>query len=1722
MKSILTFSVAIMASIALMAQTPTIALTAKSSVESDWNKKYDNVTINVVGAALANKKPCGVTVNEKAMSISSSDSHWIEISCEDGLSRVVIAGSGNSSGTTDWAAPLCVCSSAPFDSTIFDIIDIHYTGYDKDCQENDISLPAGTKSVRLYRRMKVNSDKTQVGSGSNWTPTSGTGNQTFNITYLAVYAGASAPVTDPISTVTLTGPNAVFIGQKASYTASTDKKATAYKWTVNNVEQNGVTGATFDYTPSAAGTYTIQAYAKNEYNTDWVVSNTINLVASEKTELVQVPVSAATVWDFTKAGTGSIEWTASTTPQKDLDTVVLANIDGINNNADFNSQALRFAGQYPIRDGKYCQGPWISFKTTVAGYVQVDFSNTGTKDEARYIAINGVVNTEVGTKNTTAVTSANIAVPAGDVVIEGSFDPYAAQYLRIYKINFSTDAPPVVLSSDATLKSIVYGSDQTPVPNFSASQLSYEVELPSDYVGGAPSVQAEANHSKASVSITQATTLPGTATIDVTAEDGTTKLQYSVTFTRASANPKVLTATWDNIEGTATIDQVNKTITGQVKNGSSLILTPTFSGNNIKSWFPDDATDFSNGAVDYVFSSPTGPTETYWVTITEAAAGGDDPTPSSGELHFWFFHSPDATENGVTNDATVFSEMAAAGSNMTGSITIDGKEYKITKRTADETTFGKFTIPAYKKATFYALAVSSGDGARQINLIKGDAKYELFVEGGSSSYKQIEQADIPSGTYTIGKEGTANVRLGVVVLKISDSGETPPEPVAVESVTLNKTTLTLEAGQTETLTATVKPDDAENKNISWSSDNTAVATVDANGKVSALTAGTANIVVKTEDQEKTDTCVVTVTAPSSLIEVESISIKTATTLKVGDSETLSVTYTPANANTGKAITWTSDAETVAAVNANGKVTGVTAGTAVITATSENGKTATCTVTVNKKSHIDTDLDLHDPEKYEAKEIAGGYNTPLTNVNGHEYEVYYTERTASEGYPTFSTTLAADGKSNGISGSKSETKNEGREGDKWFKGTITSHSECKSASDQDEFDFESKMIREHRLGASDTYQFHVQGFDQFSLWGMDKKLDPKNGNQVFVVKVDGVEQPTDESLYDTKSYTIRRYDISTEEHLIEISTTCTGSNVCYMGGFSLRVAQEPRTKYLKGNDSTQSVLPYGAIRPVTYVTKYNNVPGAETKLEWIGAAVDGLTLQKTEGELTDTLVLKGTANAPAGKYKYAVVAYLDGKETSRAEGTFSVYYDLKALTETDVDIEQDEEMDEIRFRYNVYDESTDIIFYWSNTTGIPGITTSAKNGTFIISGTPTQTVTCSYLITAEGCDTIRGTIRVESSDLGVDPVLYLYKSDTTDYIYKYLKEVGYNLRRKKTKQDNMRSVEQYAKYKWILISEDVDANNREVSLLLHGGVDMPILNMKAFSYSHSTDSTQDSWGEADNGSLSENGKYITVWRDDHPIFKAMNKKQGDRIQVLDSIERKGLMPIKVTKEDGLCLATAMKRDRMNYYGDGDPETFMHEIPNGLKEGYKSKYICFPVAKSSSQYLSDEGKNLLKATIDYLLSNKQSVSEPEVRIVEFKLGDIVVSPAEGTNTIVLEIDTTEYPELADLTEVVPEITLASPYTFTIPAQDSVINLSYAPYMAFNYVVSDYIHREVYNVKIVWRKPQGIEEVYSVGQWVNVYDMFGRKVATTNEDIYTMSLPRGVYIIVTENGQTLKISR
>ncbi len=182
----------------------------------------------------------------------------------------------------------------------------------------------------------------------------------------------------------------------------------------------------------------------------------------------------------------------------------------------------------------------------------------------------------------------------------------------------------------------------------------------------------------------------------------------------------------------------------------------------------------------------------------------------------------------------------------------------------------------------------------------------------------------------------------------SKDEEPVPEPtppvVSVTGVTLNKTSTSIQVGGTETLTATVSPKDAANKKVTWKSSNAAIASVDANGKVTGVKAGEATITVTTEDGGKTATCKVTVSDKE--IKVTGVTLnKTALTLNIGANETLSATVAPADA-TNKKVTWKSSDAAVASVDANGKVTGVAAGEATITVTTEDGaKTATCKVTV---------------------------------------------------------------------------------------------------------------------------------------------------------------------------------------------------------------------------------------------------------------------------------------------------------------------------------------------------------------------------------------------------------------------------------------------------------------------------------------------------------------------------------------------------------------------------------------------------------------------------------------------------------------------------------------------------------------------------------------------------------------------------------------------------------
>ena len=124
-----------------------------------------------------------------------------------------------------------------------------------------------------------------------------------------------------------------------------------------------------------------------------------------------------------------------------------------------------------------------------------------------------------------------------------------------------------------------------------------------------------------------------------------------------------------------------------------------------------------------------------------------------------------------------------------------------------------------------------------------------------------------NGTVTGVKAGTATI-----TVTTEDGGYTATCAVEVinivnaTGVTLNKTSTTIAVGASETLTATVTPDNATFKNVTWKSSNEAVATVDASGKVTGVKAGTATITVTTVMGGKTATCTVTVSADKASID----------------------------------------------------------------------------------------------------------------------------------------------------------------------------------------------------------------------------------------------------------------------------------------------------------------------------------------------------------------------------------------------------------------------------------------------------------------------------------------------------------------------------------------------------------------------------------------------------------------------------------------------------------------------------------------------------------------------------------------------------------------------------------------------------------------------------------------------------------------------------------------
>ena len=219
-----------------------------------------------------------------------------------------------------------------------------------------------------------------------------------------------------------------------------------------------------------------------------------------------------------------------------------------------------------------------------------------------------------------------------------------------------------------------------------------------------------------------------------------------------------------------------------------------------------------------------------------------------------------------------------------------------------------------------------------------------------ASDKTVLWSSSDTNAATVNENGmvtAVNSGSATILCKSADSGETSMCNVTVyqpvTGVTISNESMTVRKGQEFWLNATCQPENAMNKLIIWSSSDTSIATVDKNGKVTAVEPGDCVITATSQDSGVTARCSLTVTQP-----ITGISLNTnAKTILAGEKFVIIPTIEPLDAD-NKNVTYTSSDTSVATVDSDGIVTGVRGGkTVIIVKTEERGLIASCLVTVQE-------------------------------------------------------------------------------------------------------------------------------------------------------------------------------------------------------------------------------------------------------------------------------------------------------------------------------------------------------------------------------------------------------------------------------------------------------------------------------------------------------------------------------------------------------------------------------------------------------------------------------------------------------------------------------------------------------------------------------------------------------------------------------------------------------
>ena len=410
----------------------------------------------------------------------------------------------------------------------------------------------------------------------------------------------------------------------------------------------------------------------------------------------------------------------------------------------------------------------------------------------------------------------------------------------------------------------------------------------------------------------------------------------TLTYTISPSNATVQNVVWKSSDGTVATIDVSGTVVA-VKAGTTTITVTTADGGKTAS------------------CTVTVKAKETAVKVTGVTMDDDSKTVTlevGGTATLKVSVQPEnATEKGVSfksSDETVATVSAEGVVKAVGEGTAT---ITVTTKDGEKTATAEITVIP---ATVAVTGITMDDDSKEVILEAGEtAVLNVTVTPEDATDKTLEWTSSDDKVATVdaaGKVTALKPGEAIITAKTADGGKTATakitvkEGVSVTGVTLNNTQMSIPAGETYTFEPEFFPKDATNRGVTWKSSDESVATIAADGTMTALKIGTTTITVTTDDGGKKAQCYVTVTA--ALTDVSGVELSMSSLdLLVGDVFELEAKVKPSTA-INQNVTWKSSDETVATVAEDGTIKALKKGSTTITCTTEEGGfKATCTVTV---------------------------------------------------------------------------------------------------------------------------------------------------------------------------------------------------------------------------------------------------------------------------------------------------------------------------------------------------------------------------------------------------------------------------------------------------------------------------------------------------------------------------------------------------------------------------------------------------------------------------------------------------------------------------------------------------------------------------------------------------------------------------------------------------------